>query len=632
MTAVKSTMKFAALIFIATFPIATLGADEATPPQSVLILYSNQRPLPANVVTDDTLRRVVPEALGHPVEIFSEFLDVEHFSGQEYAEAVANFIRRKYQRSNVGVIVTPAPGALSFAVRYRDRMIPKVPVVHLNMTRETLRKLDVPADFIGWTAEFDVANTLALAMHLHPRANRLVLVSGASPQDRVWETRYSQAVAGLERPIRVEYFAGLPTPELLERLHALTEGAVVFTPGYFLDGVGRVFTPRQSLDEMVRATEVPIYGPFDTLLGNGIVGGYMVAFDEQAKSAGHVVAQLLSGVLPTAIPTGSLRNKPILDWRQLRRFGVDEAALPADTVVLFREPSLWSRYRWQIVAVAAALILQSLLIATLIVQRRRRQRAERAELQQRVALAHSLRLATIGEMTASISHEINQPLGAILSNADAAEMLLDSESPSPIQLREILADIRRDDLRASEVVQRIRSLLQKHDVEKEIHDVNHLVYETVQLIAAEAVQRETDIDVQPAPAPLRVHGDRVQLQQLLLNLVLNAMDAMAHTPVVFRRVTVRVSRRDNRKVEIAVSDAGHGIETGASERMFESFFTTKPNGLGLGLSIVRTIAEAHGGSVHGENNPSVGATFRVTLPEADGPEVGKTEAAKTDTP
>ena len=219
-------------------------------------------------------------------------------------------------------------------------------------------------------------------------------------------------------------------------------------------------------------------------------------------------------------------------------------------------------------------------------------------------------------MTAAISHEINQPLTAILSNAEAAEMMLGAGVRSPDELREILVDIRRDNLRASEILRRIRSFLQKHDMQKQVIDLNELVSDTVRLVEMEAAHRDVTIEAQLAPSPCLVNGDRIQLQQLLINLVINAMDAMAETPVAERKVILRVLRFDDGKIEIAVSDAGHGIADHARGRLFDSFFTTKPKGLGLGLSIARTIAEAHGGNIRSENHPSGGATFRVTLPEA----------------
>ncbi|MEO8739244.1 MAG: ATP-binding protein [Casimicrobiaceae bacterium] len=611
---------------IAILHCAAHAAETGTS-QSVLILFSNGRPLPGVLAIDSTLRRVVPPAVGHPVEIFDEFLDVEHFADAIDAGTMAEFLHLKYRKLNVGVIVAAGPEALRFALGYRDRIVPNVAVVHLNVTREDLPALNVPPDVIGWTVDLDPTATLELAERLHPRATQLVIITGASGTDRALERRIRNAVAGLKKPMQVTFLAGLPTTDVLQQLHALTEDAIVYTPGYYVDGSGKVSTPRQSVDQMATASGAPIYGPYDTFIGSGVVGGYMATFEDQTQHAGATVAALLAGTAPAAIATGSMRNTFIVDWRQIRRWGIDESALPPNSAVRFREPSVWEKYRWQIVTIALAIFLQSLLIASLLVQRQRRRKAELAAQQQRVELAHALRLATVGEMTAAISHEINQPLGAILSNAEAAEMLLDSDAPSVDTLRQILADIRRDDVRASEVVRRIRALLQKQEVHREPLDINDVVRNAVGIVGAEAARREVDIAVHLAAEPLRVHGDRVQLQQLLLNLIMNAMDAMAQTPALFRRTTVSVVRKDRGRVEIAVCDAGDGIDGVAANRLFDSFFTTKPKGLGLGLSIARTIAESHGGSIQAENNPSTGVTFHVTLPEAQSESIGKGSAS-----
>src|SRR4029453_19005987 len=230
-----------------------------------------------------------------------------------------------------------------------------------------------------------------------------------------------------------------------------------------------------------------------------------------------------------------------VDERAMRRFGIDERLLPAGCEVQFRAPSVWRDYRWYVIGTLAAIAIQALLIATLIIQRNRRRKAEFAARQQRVELAHSLRLATIGEMTAAISHEINQPLSAILSNAEAGEMMLGAGVRSPEQLRGFLVDTRRDDLRASEILRRIRSFLKKHDMQKQVIDLNELVSDTIRLVDTEAAHRDVTIEAQLAPSPCLVNGDRIQLQQLLINLVINAMDAMAETPVAERKVILRRS-------------------------------------------------------------------------------------------
>lgn len=239
-----------------------------------------------------------------------------------------------------------------------------------------------------------------------------------------------------------------------------------------------------------------------------------------------------------------------------------------------------------------------------------RKRAEEANRN----LAHASRLAVAGELTASIAHEINQPLGAILSNADAAEMLLERPHPPLDEVRQILIDIRRDDQRASDVIRHLRALLRKHELEIEPLDLNELLTEVLRLAAADGQRRRVHFVREFAPDLPRVPGDRVHLQQVMLNLILNAMDAMAETPIPRRRVTLRTRRVAEDRVAVAVIDTGSGIDPERLHHIFDSFFTTKKEGMGLGLSIARSIIEAHRGVLTVENNPDGGATFAFTLP------------------
>ena len=241
-----------------------------------------------------------------------------------------------------------------------------------------------------------------------------------------------------------------------------------------------------------------------------------------------------------------------------------------------------------------------------------RKRAELEAEQRRLELMHFSRVSAMGELAASLAHELNQPLTGVLTNAQAATRFLDEDPPNVGEVREILADIIEDDRRAGEVIRRLRAMLQSGRVESADIDLNEVVTNVERLITSDAILRDVTIVTDLSPDLPRIAGDRIQMQQVVLNLIANAMDAMRSEPV--RRVTVRTGPDGPQGVRLSVSDTGPGIEHDRLGKVFQPFFTTKSDGLGMGLAIARTIVEAHGGVLWAENNPDKGALFLFRLP------------------
>ena len=245
-----------------------------------------------------------------------------------------------------------------------------------------------------------------------------------------------------------------------------------------------------------------------------------------------------------------------------------------------------------------------------------RRQVEREAQRLRQDLAHIGRLSTVGELTASLAHDLSQPLAAILSNAQAARRLLAADSVDLEQITQILGDIVEDDKRAGAVIHRLRSLLKKGDLERMSLDLNEIVSEVARLVRSDAVIRNVAMSVELAEGLPRVRGDRVQLQQVVLNMVLNGLDAMGEPHAGERNLVIRTAANGASIVAVSVEDSGIGIEPEHEEKIFQPLHTTKADGLGMGLAIARTIVEAHGGGIAAWNNPQGGATFRFTLPIA----------------
>jgi C4-dicarboxylate-specific signal transduction histidine kinase len=313
---------------------------------------------------------------------------------------------------------------------------------------------------------------------------------------------------------------------------------------------------------------------------------------------------------------GDLKIPPVFpgaaqyDWRELQYWKISESQLPPGSIVRFREPTVWAQYRWQIALVTAICLMQTGLISALLHQRRRRQLAEVQARQRMAELAHVNRFSTAGVLTASIAHEINQPLGSILTNAETVQAILKSPSPDIVELNEIIDDIVRDDRRASEIIRRMKSLLTKAPFELKSLDLNDVARETVEFLSTLAVARKVELTSLITQNTLPILGDRIQLQQVILNLVVNGIDAMKDTPSEQRTISIRTSRVEN-FAELSVSDRGPGIPEDKLKGVFEPFYTSKAEGMGMGLSIARAIIEAHHGLIWAKNRDHGGASFRI---------------------
>jgi len=598
--------------------LALASTGTAAGMETVLVLHSNSRLAPGNIAADRGLRDAMATSTNPAVQIFSEFLDEPAFGGEAYDRTMATYLREKYAARPPNAIVAVSDSALDFLLRHRAQLFESAPLVHLGVSKSHLRSLDpLPADVIGVPIEYDFSGTIEQAMRWHPSARRLVIVTGASERDRGWEARLRREVPQVAGNVPLEFIAGEATAAVLARLRALGADSVVFTPGYYLDADGQIFSPRESAALMAAASGAPVYGPLDGFIGIGIVGGRVPSFEAMGREAGTIVNALLTSTssaalrLPETVPLSLA-----VDWRQVRRWSIDEKAIPADTIVRFREPTFWESYRNAAIITAAIILVEAGLIAALLLERRRRRTAEVAVQKQRMELAHASRLAVAGELTASIAHEINQPLGAIQTSADAADLILQSGGDRRDDLLRIITRIRRDNLRASDVIRRLRALFAKHEPERQKFDLNTALGDAATLLRTEARQRNVTLDLRLSPTPIYLAGDATQIQQVLIILLLNALDAVTQYSEERRTVVVTLERSSAGST-ITVRDRGQGVLPEHVAKIFDSFFSTKPRGMGLGLSIARTIVEAHDGRIWAETNVAEGAVFCVQFPVAD---------------
>jgi C4-dicarboxylate-specific signal transduction histidine kinase len=285
-------------------------------------------------------------------------------------------------------------------------------------------------------------------------------------------------------------------------------------------------------------------------------------------------------------------------WGAVHGLGPFAGGAPQDTA---RDMQLF------LIAVSVPLLLLAVVLEE-------RARAAREAHEQRLQLTHLSRVATLGEMSGGLAHELNQPLTAILSNAQAAQLLLADPRADRGELTEILVDIVTADRRASDIIQRVRALFKKSAPQLQPLEPNELAAEVLELVHGDIMARNVAAHAELAPGLPRVRGDRIQLQQVLINLVMNACEAMAAVPVERRVLTLRTALAPDGGAQVSVIDRGPGFAAELHETLFTAFYSTRPNGLGLGLSISRSIVAAHGGELWGSSIPGQGASFHLVLP------------------
>ena len=383
-----------------------------------------------------------------------------------------------------------------------------------------------------------------------------------------------------------------------------------------MDGAGAVYGDKDPLKRIYEVANSPIFSYDETYFNGQIVGGPMFSPDEGARPTAAVAIRMLGGEKGSNIKVPPIEfSTPKYDWRQLQRWNISESRLPPGSEILFREPTVWQQYWWEITLIAAIILLQAGLISALLNAHRRRRLAEVLSRQRTKELAHVNRFSTAGELTATIAHEINQPLSSVLTNAETAKLILKSSPPDVEELNSIVDDILRDNQRASDVIRKIRGVMRKAPFDPKKLDFNEVVNESVEFLSALGVGRKIKLKSLLAPVALPIIGDHIQLQQVITNLVVNAMDAMANTPSENRVVSIRTSRVEN-LAQLSVSDRGPGIPEDKLNAVFEPFFTSKADGMGMGLSIAHTIVEAHHGLITVKNRDRGGASFRIRLPLA----------------
>jgi len=441
-------------------------------------------------------------------------------------------------------------------------------------------------------------------------------VVGTSPVEKFWKEAIGEEIEPLANRIKISWTDDLSFEALLKHASALPPNSAIFWELMIVDAAGVVHEGDTPLKELDAVANAPIFSYDESFFGDGIVGGPLLLVADSGRQTAAVAIRILSGEKPSEIKVPVVQfASPMFDWRQMQRWGISESRLLSRDKIYFRDPTLWEQYHWQIVLIASVILAQTVLIFGLFYEHRRRRVAETRSLERANDLARLNRFATAGELSASIAHEVRQPLATISIKGEAGLNWLDRKVPDLDEARKAFEAVVEESHRADHVLQGVRALFKHESTARAKVNLNELNQEVIEIakgpIASNNVVLETRFTDDVSPL---VTADRVQLQQVILNLVMNAVEAMRHSDDGVRLLQLRTEPGPAGTVMVRVIDSGPRVDPEVVSKMFKPFFTTKSGGMGMGLSICKTIVEAHGGRLTASANNPHGMEFQITLP------------------
>ncbi len=601
----------AALVGVLVLGVASSGAAQTV--RQVLVLQSSDR---GNLTLDQftgNFRVDLDRLAGTPVNVTQVVVGPTGFIGAS-EDAVANYIRAIFAETpGPDLIVTVAGSAAIFARKYRQQLFPQTPLLFGAVDQRYLSAAPLGTNEAAVSVDNDYSRLVDGILQLLPRTKQIFVVLGSGPISKFWRPYLEDQFRRFRDRLTFVWFDDLSLPNLLRRSASLPRDSAIFYLTFGTDADGRAYPDELVFAAFQETANAPMFGVQSVMLGHGIIGGALMPIDNLSRNTAAAAARLLNGVPPSSIDIPpQVPGPPVFDWRELRRWDIAESRLPPNSVVRYRIPTLWQEYRLTILTAVAAFITQSILILGLLYQRRARQRAESDSRRNLALAADASRRETMSALTSSIAHELGQPLSSMMHNATALQRLVAADRATPDTIGEILSDIRTQGVHATQVIDRHRTMLRSRQLDKRPIDLRAVVNESLALVAHDMRARQVEATVDLPSNPCVISGDQVLLQQVLVNLLLNAMDAMAETPPPRRHVTIRTEVRPA-DVKISVLDRGKGVPADIEGTVFTPYVTTKSDGMGIGLTIAQTIIHAHGGTIDARNNADGGATFAVTI-------------------
>ena len=546
-----------------------------------------------------------------PLDIIENSLVTARFSDEDPEAPFVEYLTALFAKRPLDVIVSIGAPAADFVQRHRRRLFPTTPMVLTAVDQRRVQYSNLTGNDVAVAANINYLAAFENILQVLPDTKDVIVVVGTSPIEKFWKEAIGKQAEPLTNQIKLSWTDELPFEELLKQASALPPHTAIFWELMIVDAAGVVHEGNLPLERLHAVANAPIFSYDESFFGNGIVGGPLLLVADTSQLTATVAVRILNVERAGDIKVSPVEfSAPRFDWGQMQRWGISEKNLPPGSEILFRDPTVWEQYRAHILAVTAAILIQAALIFWLLYEHWRRQRAEILARNTMSELSHVNRLATAGQLSASIAHEVNQPLAGIVVNAQAALRWL--EKANIEEVREGLKRIASEGHRASDIITNLRAMFKSDVQEKTLVDINKLVLSVLALVRIDLQQHEIKLQTQLDDRIPQVLGNHVQLQQVISNLVMNAIESMGSLQTRALRLKTELSQSNT--VHVSIEDTGTGIKSSDVAQLFKPMFTTKARGMGMGLSICQSIIENHDGRIWVSPGATGGSIFQFELP------------------
>jgi signal transduction histidine kinase len=589
----------------------------AAEPKRVMLLHSFGRDFKPWSEYAKSIRAELDRQSPWQLDITDLSLVSARSSDEDPERPFVDYLHALFAKQPLDLIVSIGAPAAAFVQRHRQRLFTNTPIVFSAVEQRRIQYSTLTANDAVVAVRINYFAAIENILRVLPDTKDVIVVIGTSPIEKFWKEAIAKEVEPLSNRVRFSWTDHLSFDKLLKQVAALPPHSAIFWGQMAVDAAGVVHEGGMALAKLHAVTNAPIFSYDESFFGREILGGPLLVTADSGRQTAAVAVRILGGEKPGDIETPVVQfGRPMFDWREMQRWGIRESRLPPGSEILFRDPTAWERYRLEILAICAGFLLQGALISWLIYEHRRRNRAEILARNSMSELAHINRVATAGELSASIAHEVNQPLTGIVTRAGAARRWLAAEKPDLEKVRAALAQIETAGHRASDVVTNIKSMFQKDTQDRSEIDINKLIWTVMDLVYIDLQKHQIELKTELSDQLPPILGNRIQLQQVILNLVMNAIDAMRSVPD--RVLTVKTTLNEVDGVHVSIADTGIGIDPTNVNQIFKPLFTTKEHGMGMGLSICRSVIENHNGRIWVSAGQERGSIFHLILPTDGG--------------